>query len=135
MVFSRPATGVRSLILIVLSFAFLSSVSAQDLTGSLEGRVVHDEGAVVSGVEVQATGPQLQGTRATHTDNLGFFRFPMLPVGTYRVRLSHPSFGQTVVENVSVSLGRATTLGEITLTLVAPGAMQSPQYLRRVQAD
>ena len=61
-------------------------------TGRLVGTIVDAQGAVLPGVTVTVTSPQLQGANAQVTDATGQFRFPSLPPGTYGVKAELAGF-------------------------------------------
>ena len=74
--------------------------------GALTGRVTTN----ASGTSVVAKNLETGLERSVTVDAKGNYRFPFLPVGTYRIEVS--SNGQVVqtIDQVSVSLGNATTL-------------------------
>ncbi|MCJ7582619.1 MAG: TonB-dependent receptor [Candidatus Aminicenantes bacterium] len=96
-------------------FLFASLGWAQESTGDLEGRVLDPEGNAMASVDIQISGPSLQGVRRTRTDAQGYFRTLLLPVGEYSVKLSSAAFAEVTFEKVSIRLGTTTTLGEIHL--------------------
>lgn len=61
-------------------------------TGNIEGRVTDPAGGVLPGATVEATSPNLQGTRTTNSGPDGIFRIPAVAPGEYRVRVSFPGF-------------------------------------------
>ena len=102
---SRRVAGVGLLVLSVLA----SSVSeAQELTGSLIGKVVDAQGAAVRGADVRVASPARIGTPAVQvTDDRGQWRFPALPAGTYTLDVTAP--GLTFhEEGVRITAGGTT---------------------------
>ena len=99
----------------VLLICLCSVVSAQEMFGSLEGRVVDANGEAIVGASVSVTSASLQGTRGTSSDERGIFRILFLSPGTYAVRVSHIGFGNEVMEGVRIRLGQTTGLGQILL--------------------
>ena len=87
----------------------------QEVTGDLEGAVVSPDGVPLSGAEVTALSPILQGPRTARTDSEGRFRILLLPVGAYRVELRHPDFQPATAEPVVIRLGRTTAIPPIPL--------------------
>jgi len=59
------------------------SMSAQDTTGTLAGRVTSQDGRLLQGVHVQINSPSLLSPRQAVTDANGQFRLPLLPGGDY----------------------------------------------------
>jgi carboxypeptidase family protein/TonB-dependent receptor-like protein len=91
--------------------ALLGAVpSSAQTTGRITGQVLDASGSAVPGVAVTATSPQLQGTLSTITDNNGYFRFPTVPPGTYRIRAELPGFKTVEQPDVSVGIDRTVTL-------------------------
>jgi hypothetical protein len=88
---------------------------SQETSGNLEGRILDESGGPIELATVTVTGPYLQGERTTITAPDGHFRFLALPVGKYRVDISHVSFEGTVLENIRVRLGGTTDVGEVHL--------------------
>src|SRR5438309_2539771 len=90
-------------------FAFASPVSAQT-TSRLVGTIVDAQGAVLPGVTVTVTSPQLQGANTTVTDATGQFRFPSLPPGVYHVKAELSSFKSVDQGDVRLGIDQTVTL-------------------------
>jgi hypothetical protein len=113
----RPmAVLVRAVGVLFLVASIAFPTVAQDITGSLQGTVVSAEGRPEPEVRVSATGRYLQGAREVTTDRGGFFQFLALPPGTYALRLSRVGLRPLEVRDIKVELGRATTVGRLTLS-------------------
>jgi hypothetical protein len=82
----------------------------QATTGTITGRAVDNSGAVLPGVTVSITSPQMVGTREAVTDQLGTYRFTALPPGTYSVKFELTSFQNVVVEGVIVNASSTMTV-------------------------
>src|SRR6478752_2144219 len=89
----------------------------QVVKGSISGSVTDPQGAVVSGAQVKAKNVETGVVFATTTDSAGFYRFNLLPVGTYIVEISSQGFKTTTQSNVLVSAGRDTGLGSIKISV------------------
>ncbi|HEY3579127.1 MAG TPA: TonB-dependent receptor, partial [Pyrinomonadaceae bacterium] len=111
-----------------LSIAFclcLAAASAfgQDVQtkGTIGGVVTDPAGAAIPGAKITVTGPQVERT-ATANES-GIFRIDNLEPGTYTVRVEQTGFKAAVANNVTVFVGRESTLnlkletGEITATV------------------
>jgi protocatechuate 3,4-dioxygenase beta subunit len=73
-------------VILALSFLAVSTAaSAQGTTGSINGSVTDNTGAMVPGVAVAASGPAVMGTQTAVTNEQGQYRFPSLPPGSYRL--------------------------------------------------
>ena len=56
------------------------------------------------GVTVSLQSPDLQGSKVAITDDDGSYRFPVVPVGLYRIEFSLDTFQTVVRENVPVNI-------------------------------
>lgn len=106
---TRPAT------LVILSLGLFISLPPWLLpqsaisTGAISGRVTDPSGAAIPGVRVAATNTAtgVQTTAVTGAD--GLYRFPVLPVGTYGLSLTHEGFKTAQVPNAVVSVAQTAT--------------------------
>jgi len=101
--------------LTVVAFLLLAGVPAfaQQTTGSVFGSVVDEQGSALPGVTVTITGggaPQVFVTNAQ-----GEFRFLGLSAGSYQLSAALEGFGTVEYPNVTVSVGRNTTI-EVTMS-------------------
>lgn len=83
---------------------------AQSTTGVIEGLVKDPSGAVVPGAHVALTHLSTGLEREGSATSSGFFRVTLLPLGSYRVRVTHPGFAIWVLEAVPVTLGSSVAL-------------------------
>ena len=108
----RIATILSVALILVLC---TTRLSAQEITGNIEGLLTDEDGNPVAFANVVVSGPSLQGSRGVMSTADGYFGVFKLPVGTYTVSLSHVSYTPATVEDVIVRLGRTTTLGKVQL--------------------
>lgn len=91
-----PGFAPRSTALLALALgwtALAAGVAAQAArTGTVQGRVRDDEGSAVLGAVVELLRDTTM-VQATQTDRLGFFRLPLVPVGSYTLRVSGLGYG------------------------------------------
>ena len=73
--------------------------------GSIEGIVTDSSGAVIPGVTLRVANLSTSDTFNTSTNELGLFRFPVLPVGSYELVAEHPGFASLIQKNVVVNIG------------------------------
>src|ERR1700759_4336856 len=86
-------------------------------TGNIQGTIVDQSQAVVTGAEVVLTNPATGTTRSTTTNDAGVYRFELLPAGSYTAKINARGF-QTVELKLDLLVGQTST-GNVTLT---PGA-------------
>jgi len=114
-----------------LSFAFLllftASSFAQDITsGTIQGTVSDEQGAVVPGAAVEARNVDTNFSRTFTTDSDGRFTLLSMPPGRYVVSVSKAGFSKLNQENIELTVGRLLSLdvtlrvsgvaGEVTIT-------------------
>jgi len=94
---------------VVLAMATLTL--GQETTGSIEGTVRDPQINLVAGVPVTVTGVSVGISRSTTSGADGRFVVTQLPPGIYKVTAAAASgFGEQVIENVEVKLGKPTAL-------------------------
>ena len=86
-------------------------------TGSIEGRITDSSGAPLPGVTVEATSPNLQGTRTSATQPDGSYRFPAAPPGGYVLKAHLDGF-LPAEKSATVSLDATATV-DMVLQLAA----------------
>ena len=91
-------------------FGSAFTVFGQENTGSIQGQVKDQTGAVVSGAKVTIESAALVRSLDAMSDNDGKYQFPTAPVGTYTVSVSRQGFKTVKSENVVVQLGKTTTV-------------------------
>src|SRR5262249_9132504 len=95
---------------------------AQVISGDLVGTVLDKTGAVLPGATIEAVNTETGVRYETRSTEAGAYRFSNLPVGTYNVSASAPSFASTTVSGFRVELNKASTLQ---ITLEIKGAVTS----------
>jgi hypothetical protein len=105
---------------LALLFFFGAQASAQNLTGTIAGKVVDAQGGMMPGATVTLTGGT--GTVTQTTDAQGTFRFLGLAPGVYQVRVTLQGFRPADQQNISVAVGRTVDLN---LTLQVGGVTEA----------
>jgi outer membrane receptor protein involved in Fe transport len=87
----------------------------------LGGTVTDATGAVLAGVQLTITSPQLiGGPQTTESDATGVYRFPALLPGSYALTAAHPGFERLERSGIELPVGIAVTLDvRLRLTPVA----------------
>src|SRR5437016_10899124 len=70
---------------LLLSLGSGNAFAQATASGTIQGTVTDKSGAVVSGAQIVAKSKATDSTRAAATDDTGYFRFELLPVGIYTV--------------------------------------------------
>jgi hypothetical protein len=113
--------GVRGLLTLML-LLFLSSQplwsQSQSTTGTIEGTVSDETGAVVSGANVTLTHQSMGATRTLSTDTSGRYTAPLLQVGNYDVMVQLAGFTTVKRTGIALALGQSLTV-DVTLKLAA----------------
>ena len=105
-----------SIALLVGALSVLSSAglaSAQTVgatTGTINGAVTDESGAVLPGVTISVSGAAQMGVRTTVTDERGLYRFQSLPPGDYRLMFELPGFQAMVRDQIQVPVGFTATV-------------------------
>src|SRR5215831_1474191 len=98
---------IRLLLVVAIFGAGASVATAQ----SLAGTVKDSSGAVLPGVTIEASSPALiTKVRTGISDELGQYRIPDLPPGTYKVSFTLTGFATVVREGVELSGGGVMTI-------------------------
>ncbi len=104
--------------MLLAALVCVTSVFAQSGgTGAITGVVTDSTGAVVNGATVTLTSKATNQTQTKTTGDDGLYNFVLLQPGTYTVKTTAASFGDSVVD-VEVQVGRTT---DANATLTAGG--------------
>jgi hypothetical protein len=88
---------------------------SQAISGNLTGVVTDPSGAAIAGASAELMS-ELSGLRnSTSSGTTGVYRFTDLPVGSYRLAVSHDGFQTASVRDIAVQLNKTVT---VNLTLV-----------------
>src|SRR5213080_2088997 len=99
--------GVRSLFLACATLTLLlsSSVTAQTVTGTLQGTVTDANSAVVPGAEILIHNVDTGQERTLKTNSEGFYVASFVPLGRYTVSASQKGFAKAQ-ETIEVTLNQ-----------------------------
>ena len=103
----RDSRWLLELVTLALTAAVIVPIGLRAQTmGAIEGTVRDESGAVLPGVTLTLTSPQLQVPQLIQvTDAQGFYRFSDLRVGVYRVRTDLSGFQNFIRENLQLDTG------------------------------
>src|SRR5215213_10431312 len=93
---------------LILTLLIAPSIIAQSqiTTGTIEGRVVDANGAVVPGANVEIINLDTNFSRSLTTNDEGRFVAPQLQPGKYSVTVSKQGFGTAKVESTDLTVGQ-----------------------------
>ena len=97
---------VRAVLLCALVF-LTTNLHAQRTTGDLLGVVKDSSGAILPGVTVSVTGPNIPRAQTTVTSENGSYRITNLPPGTYTLTFELSGFKTVSMQGLRVSVGSA----------------------------
>lgn len=94
-------------VLALISLAGVNGTFAQSVSsGTIEGTVRDESNAVLPGVTLTVTSPQLQvGQLVQVTDAAGGYKFVDLPAGTYRLKAELTGFSAAIREDLRLTVG------------------------------
>ncbi|MBM3294582.1 MAG: TonB-dependent receptor, partial [Candidatus Aminicenantes bacterium] len=105
--------NLRGRSIVPLAVLLLAALAAGQVTqtGTLIGTVYDNEKQPLPGVTVSISSPALILPKMEMvTTERGFYRFPALPPGLYKITYSLPNFKTLIRENVRVTIGETTTI-------------------------
>jgi hypothetical protein len=106
----RARVAFSCLVAVVVALATLASPASAQTNARLVGTILDAQGAVLPGVTVTVTSPQLQGTDTSVSDGKGEFRFPSLPPGVYHVKAELSGFKTAEQADVRLAIDQTITL-------------------------
>jgi len=80
-------------------------VFAQEFRAGITGIVKDSQGAVVPGAPIEAQNLATNDVSRTTTNDTGYYAFPVLPIGTYRVTATASGFKKVVRDKLELRVG------------------------------
>jgi hypothetical protein len=96
---------ILALAVLILGFS-ATSAFAQD-RGNISGTVVDPQGAIIPDATVQARNTGTNVIQTTQSDSAGFFRFPVVALGTYEVTITKTGFARFIKTNIVIDVDTA----------------------------
>lgn len=131
-------TRYLSLLCVLLALLAINfqeaAAQSQALNGQIEGVVTDSNGAAVPNASVTAQNIQTGTARTAATDSSGVYRFPLLPLGAYRVTVEAPNFSRLIREGITLAAGQTATVNvtlevgavENTVTITSDAPIADP---------
>jgi hypothetical protein len=115
--------GLRPWLFVTALFiACVSSLVAQQITGSITGTVKDEQGAVIPNADIKATNVATGFTRTSKTDGEGAYTIQYLPIGRYSVDVNASGFKKFVQQNMMITVDQTQSLN---VTLVVGAESQT----------
>jgi hypothetical protein len=83
---------------------------SQALNGQIEGTVLDANKAAVAHAAITATNIETGASRSVTTNESSVYRFPLLPLGTYRISAEAVNFKKFVREGIILAAGQTATI-------------------------
>lgn len=109
----------------IVVFVFMAAAAfgqSAALNGQIEGTVTDPSGAVVAKVKVEIVNNGTGYKRSTETDDAGFFRFTLLPLGAYTLTAEASGFAPEKRTDILLNAGTTAT---INLPLAVAGTQRT----------
>ncbi|HEY7514011.1 MAG TPA: carboxypeptidase-like regulatory domain-containing protein, partial [Vicinamibacteria bacterium] len=100
-------------VLSLLGLVTTAAAQSTAINGTIEGVVKDTTGAVLSGATVTVTNVDVGAQRTLTAGSDGGFRAPLLPLGTYKVRVELPGFKAAERTGVTLSAGQTAVLNVV----------------------
>ena len=104
---------------LIIVFGAIGAEGQATASAALQGTVTDQSEAAIKGTRVEIVSKEQGWTRSTETSDTGFYRFELLPAGTYGIKVGAAGFTTAEAKDVVLQVG-ATTTQNFTLK---PGAV------------
>jgi hypothetical protein len=94
-------------VLLLSSRTIFSQATA---SGTLQGTIMDKTQAVINGANVTISNKTTGLTRSVTTNEIGTFRFDLLPAGVYEVKVGATGFSSATSDNVQILVGKTLNL-------------------------
>src|SRR5580692_6261977 len=91
-------------------FVLAGPALAQTDRATLEGTVTDPSAGAISGARIRVLAVATGISEEKKANSNGYYRFPGLAVGEYRVTVTNPSFKTKVLDGVILEVGQTRTL-------------------------
>ncbi len=106
----RPGLGVLFSCLVLILGTSLAA-SAQNITASVRGTVMDEQGAAIAGANVTITNADTGDSRSGKSDKDGSYNFPSLPIGRYTLTVTMEGFKTFEEKDILLHVNDSLTLG------------------------
>jgi len=102
-----------AVVIITLLGGVCSSQLLAQTTGTLQGTVADQSGAVIPRAKVSAVLQATDSTRVVTTDERGEFVVPALPVGHYQLLIEAAGFMKFVEPDIEITIGHVVVVNPV----------------------
>lgn len=95
---------------LIAAFSLAAFGQAGSINGQIVGTITDASGAPITGAKVTATNTSTAYTQTTTTESSGLYRFNVLPLGNYDVRVEAPGFAPVKQTGIPLSAGAVATI-------------------------
>lgn len=96
---------LRLFLICLFSTSTMIATAQSGNQGSVEGTITDATGALVAGAKLTATNPATNLSFSTDSSGDGYYRFAVLPVGNYELKVEKRGFKTVLRKEISVSVG------------------------------
>ena len=101
----------KIMMMVVAAMLLALPAMAQEQMGRIEGKVTTEDGFAITGAKVLLSSDALvAGTLETVTDNGGRYRFQLLPIGTYTLKVTAEQYQSYEQSGIIVRIGATVTI-------------------------
>lgn len=94
---------------LLLSLGSSNAFGQAASSATLQGTITDTSDAAIKGTKVALTSKDQGWTRSTDTSDTGFYRFELLPAGTYSIKVNASGFSTSEAKDVVLQVGATTT--------------------------
>jgi hypothetical protein len=99
--------------ILLLAVALVAAAYAQNITGSVTGRVMDSAGAVVPDVAMTLTSVATNISASARTNNEGIFAFPLTKPGRYKLTAEKPGFQKYATETFDLAVDQTVRVDAV----------------------
>jgi hypothetical protein len=97
------------LALLLATLALPAFPQASSINGQILGTVTDDSGAAIASAKITATNTNTGLIQTAETEGSGLFRFTILPLGSYDLRVEAPGFAPVKQTGITLNAGATVT--------------------------
>lgn len=97
-------------LLLLFTASTLAHAQANAVDAALDGYITDASGGALAGAQISVLNTATNIPQQTTSDAQGYYRFLLLPVGSYRMQVTANGFGALTKEGISLSVGQKARL-------------------------